>query len=665
MNGLGHALTLALMHFVWQGAAIALLLWLVLAILRSANSRYAACCAAMALMAMAPVFMVWTESEAPAARTEMAVFAPAQIPAGVSPAAVAKLTGAPRRDWLALAQSWVLPLWAMGVAVFAVRMGWGCGQVVKLRRGGSAGDAALMAAAERMALRVGLDRKVSVLVSETAHGPSVLGCLRPVILLPACALSGLNPEQLEAVLAHELAHIRRYDALVNLAQMAVETVLFYHPAVWLVSRWMRQERELCCDDLAVRACSDALCYARALTVLERLRTVSLEAAPGAAAGSLRYRIERIVGVRRQEYGAPRGAAVVAAALAIVGLAVELHVAKAQQLPASEYLRQGDLLLREGRNDDALRMYAAGEQQDPARKSTYEKRSIEVLLREGKRAEAAEIGARILKDNPLDTDALGLQGAFLVDAGKPREAVEVLEPLVKEVPKNPVLHLDLGRAYEALKRYDAATEEFQKALDLRPDFKRAVLAYANLLIEQNQFGTRTDSIAEARRLLEPLRAGNPTSREIWAEFAALGRAEGDYQAASKDYLRIYELQPGNERWLDLAARALIDAKQPDQAMDLMRAESQKHPDRLDLAMGLGDVAKRVGQFEVALDAYHRMTSSSNIQAQAAGYWSLALLYESRQDWQNALDNVDRAIAIQPSNQYARELREKILHERPAK
>ena len=94
--------------------------------------------------------------------------------------------------------------------------------------------------------------------------PIVVGWLRPVVLLPASAITGLTPEQLQAVLAHELAHIRRYDCLVKLIQAVVETFLFYHPAVWWVSGRIHEESEHCCDELAVEACGDRRSYARAL-----------------------------------------------------------------------------------------------------------------------------------------------------------------------------------------------------------------------------------------------------------------------------------------------------------------------------------------------------------------------------------------------------------------
>src|SRR5204862_7224915 len=116
--------------------------------------------------------------------------------------------------------------------------------------------------------------------------PAVLGGVRPVVLLPASAVTGLTPLQLDALLAHELAHVRRYDYLVNVLQSVIETLLFYHPAVWWVSRRVRDEREHCCDDLAVTVCGDAHAYATALLDMERLRGVAPAWAMAAAGGSL-------------------------------------------------------------------------------------------------------------------------------------------------------------------------------------------------------------------------------------------------------------------------------------------------------------------------------------------------------------------------------------------
>ncbi len=111
---------------------------------------------------------------------------------------------------------------------------------------------------------LGLKRLPAIGWCERVIAPSLLGVLRPVILLPVSTLAGLTPKQLEGILAHELAHIRRHDYLVNLIQRVFETLLFYHPAVWWLSRRIRLEREQCCDDLAAEACGDPVVLARAL-----------------------------------------------------------------------------------------------------------------------------------------------------------------------------------------------------------------------------------------------------------------------------------------------------------------------------------------------------------------------------------------------------------------
>src|SRR5438045_8014050 len=125
-----------------------------------------------------------------------------------------------------------------------------------------------------LARRLRVSRPIRVLQSAAVQVPAVIGWLRPVILLPASALTGLTPLQLDALLAHELAHVRRYDYLVNLIQSVIETLLFYHPAVWWVSQQVREEREHCCDGLAVAVCGDPHFYASALLSMERLRVTT-------------------------------------------------------------------------------------------------------------------------------------------------------------------------------------------------------------------------------------------------------------------------------------------------------------------------------------------------------------------------------------------------------
>ncbi|MGZ3457844.1 MAG: M56 family metallopeptidase, partial [Archangium sp.] len=176
--------------------------------------------------------------------------------------------------------------------------------------------------------------------------PTVVGTWRPLILVPASALAGLSVLQLEAVLAHELAHIRRHDYLVNLLQTLVETALFYHPAVWWLSARIREEREHCADDVAVESCGDVRLYSRTLATLEQLRVSVPAPAVGANGGSLLLRIQRLLAV--PEGGAPlhpwrfAGSLVAATLLVVLGAARQAQATEpTSQPPAHEVLAPPD------------------------------------------------------------------------------------------------------------------------------------------------------------------------------------------------------------------------------------------------------------------------------------------------------------------------------------
>jgi beta-lactamase regulating signal transducer with metallopeptidase domain len=192
---------------------------------------------------------------------------------------------------------WLVCAWLSGVLLLASRMVGAWLLVLRLKKSARPVPAGFEELLARVSARLRVGRAVRLCRSALVEVPTVVGHLRPVILVPAGALLGLTPQQLEAVLAHELAHVRRYDYAVNLLQTAVETLLFYHPAAWWLSRRVRAEREHACDDAAVEATGDALSYARALAALEQLRA---DASPPAAlalaanGGSLMQRIQRLV-----------------------------------------------------------------------------------------------------------------------------------------------------------------------------------------------------------------------------------------------------------------------------------------------------------------------------------------------------------------------------------
>ena len=170
-----------------------------------------------------------------------------------------------RRTWLPAA----VLIWIAGVTLLSARLAAGWLIVERLRRRSTrAVSAPLAARVAKMARQLRVTRPVRALESAIVDVPTVVGWLRPVILLPASALAGLSPAQLEAVIAHELAHVRRHD-LVNLLQTVVETLLFYHPAVWWLSHRIRIERENCCMTIAVELCGDRVAYAHARWPISR------------------------------------------------------------------------------------------------------------------------------------------------------------------------------------------------------------------------------------------------------------------------------------------------------------------------------------------------------------------------------------------------------------
>ncbi|MFP5263480.1 MAG: M56 family metallopeptidase [Blastocatellia bacterium] len=318
------ALGWALIHFIWQGAAVAAVYAVANAFLRrcAASVRYGLACGALAVM-LASVLATLLVMGKDSARTpggqatvNQVSAAAETIPrAGLKPPAKEEATpreADPRGSAVSLLYSWSVSLgararftsflpwlvaaWIAGVLLLSMRFLGGLIVAERLKhRQASPLLEQWQQKLSALAARLRVSRPVRLCESVLVEVPTVIGWMRPVILVPATALTGLSAEQLEALLAHEMAHIRRHDYFINLLQTAVETLLFYHPAVWWVSRQIRQEREHCCDDLAVAACGSVLVYARALAELEQLRSVGPQLVVAANGGSLLHRIQRLVG----------------------------------------------------------------------------------------------------------------------------------------------------------------------------------------------------------------------------------------------------------------------------------------------------------------------------------------------------------------------------------
>ncbi len=272
----------ALAHFLWQGAAVAILLWVALQFLSGPKARYNACAAALALMCAAPVAtFLWLAPRAlplPGAR-------------GIVLDTALPVTANPGVNWFEANAAWLFSLWLAGALILLARsaVAWWRARRVVTRDFGSLPNH-VEGAARRLAVQLGAKR-VRFRSSARVASALVFGWLKPIVVLPAAALGRLTAAEIEALLAHELAHVLRGDFLVNLLQTAAECVLFYHPLVWWVSARMREERELCCDDVAVAVCRDEVLYSRALLRLEELR---MEPALAATGGRLAQRIRRLL-----------------------------------------------------------------------------------------------------------------------------------------------------------------------------------------------------------------------------------------------------------------------------------------------------------------------------------------------------------------------------------
>lgn len=287
-----------LLHFVWQGLLVGVLheTALLIAARRSPHCRYTVSLTALLSIIALPIVTFVTLStgapvaaSAPGATHEVAIAASALLTT-TQPALPHLL-----QAWL----PYIVLAWLAGVVTLSLRFGIG---LYALRRLAQNADYAAVSdwlndELARLSVRMGIARKVRIALSTRVSSPLVVGWLKPVIFLPLSAATGLDHNQIRMVLAHELAHLRRHDHVVNFLQVVVETVLFYHPVVHRISRALREQREQCCDDTAAGISGDALEYARVLARLEEMRQRERAhvLALGIAEQELYVRIQRLVG----------------------------------------------------------------------------------------------------------------------------------------------------------------------------------------------------------------------------------------------------------------------------------------------------------------------------------------------------------------------------------
>src|SRR5579863_9119901 len=301
-----HSLGWALLHFLWQGTALAALAAAAMALCQRASARYVIGVGALVLMLLAPLVTFTFYSQGHSAVADTAKSSPLAAVAWPTARGRAAATGSTQSssvsiERIALSSSdalpWLVEAWLLGVAFFSLRSAGGFLLLERERRKqSSVVSARVLEICYELQDRIGLDRAISYCECKWLQTPAVIGWFRPVVFLPVKALTGLSEDQLESVIAHELAHIQRLDAFVNVFQVCVETLLFYHPAVWWLNKKIRAEREHCCDEMAVALCGNAVEYARALTLMEEWRSAPVFAM-AVNRGPLTDRIVRVLGLK--------------------------------------------------------------------------------------------------------------------------------------------------------------------------------------------------------------------------------------------------------------------------------------------------------------------------------------------------------------------------------
>jgi len=311
-------LGLTLIHFLWQGLLIAVLLAASVRLFRlcPGHPRYRAYLTAFLVMAACPVLTFITldrpsqNEVAPPPATASSIAAevgqsPPAADAAVAPTAPVATPPAPatpeptgnrQETWL----SWAVAFWMLGVAILSVRLLLGFVGLWRWRRDLQLLPDEFRGRIARLSQKLNLPQFSRVFISPAVTQATAAGYLRPMVLLPAAMLTQMDPAMIEAVIAHEMAHLRRFDLWVNLAQRIVETLLFYHPAVWWLSNRLRVEREFCCDEMAVAATGERLTYASALETAQRGRLTAGQPALAVALGrgrrSTLSRVRHILGL---------------------------------------------------------------------------------------------------------------------------------------------------------------------------------------------------------------------------------------------------------------------------------------------------------------------------------------------------------------------------------
>ena len=532
-----HALGWALLHFLWQGALVGAVAALLLAQLHDARAqaRYAVCLVALAACVVLPLATLLAGLPGSPAFPLPAVDA-MPVAGAARPVETAAFIDAV--TWRARLQPWlpaIVAAWAAGAALLALRLGFGFAWLARFGAGAGRPDAIWQARLDALAARMRLPRRVALRIVEGLDTPVVFRALRPVVLVPAALLTRLSPDLLEALLAHELAHVRRHDYLVNLLQGAVEALLFYHPVVWWLSRRARAERELVADDVAAASLGDRHRVARALDALASLQSRPdpfPELALAADGGSLVNRIRHLVSPRRPTVQWK-------AAIPVIGISLmclSLAQARPADVPAGVAGDAGDdvesFALFDGDDDDGL-TWMSGRSDDRAHLRELRKRIDGDFLwvrRDGREyvtrdpqvvadvraawAPTAPVGTQMealgaeMEQHGAVMEAIGARMETAAGAGEPHAAK--MEALGERLSETAARHVELAAKSARLAHAAAyAKDDAERA--------RAEAAVRSLEAEQSRVQAQLDRLsAEMDGLGDALDAAHAPMAALGAE-----------------------------------------------------------------------------------------------------------------------------------------------------
>ena len=342
-----------------------------------------------------------------------------------------------------------------------------------------------------------------------------------------------------------------------------------------------------------------------------------------------------------------------------------------------YITAGDFYARINEFDTAMKQYQEGEQKDSGNRSEYEKRQIELLLREGKKEQAYSKTLDMLKANPKDLDARALQANFMLDRGEVTQAITELQDVVTAKPDNFVAHFNLGRAHASRNEYPQAMQQYREAFRIRPDYIVARLALAETELKAGEFGAGLQAAQdaekyspnnpsaqlleamalmhllkndEARKILEALVAKYPHFSEAQLELGSLDARENKFDAARELFEKAYLGNPADLRPLLGESETYLAQKQPGKAVEIWKREAASHPARGDIARQYATMRARTGDLDGALADYQsllqRFTLSPRETAQT--YAALGELYVQKGDANSAIAWLQKAKALEPGS-----------------